>query len=143
MPRRRASAVLLKVDRLLMVRISDQGRAWWCLPGGTIEPDETPEETIMRELREELHLRVVCRDHLYEVPMPHEDGADIGILVDALTDPLLPGVDPAVTAWAWRSFDDAEAEDPWQVAEVRKASMSISRRARTPGAGSYTCVGAT
>ena len=119
MPRHRASAVLLKGDRILMVRISDRGRSWWCLPGGTIRPPETPEEAVVRELHEELNLRVVCRERLYEVPMPHEDGADVGILVDALTDPLLPGVDLSVTAWAWRSFDDAE--DSWQVTEVRKA----------------------
>jgi 8-oxo-dGTP pyrophosphatase MutT (NUDIX family) len=102
-----------------MVRISDRGRTWWCLPGGTIEPDETPEDTIVRELREELNLRVVCRERLYEAPMPHEDGTDVGILVDALTAPLLPGVDPAVTAWAWHPFDDIK--DSWQVAEVQKA----------------------
>jgi 8-oxo-dGTP pyrophosphatase MutT (NUDIX family) len=118
MPRRRASAVLLQDNRILMVRISDHGRSWWCLPGGTIEPDETPEETIMRELREELNLRVVCGERLYEAPMPHEDGIDVGVLVDAVTDPLLPGVDPSVTAWAWRAIDDAV--DSWQVVEVRK-----------------------
>ncbi|HKO24535.1 MAG TPA: NUDIX hydrolase [Chloroflexota bacterium] len=119
MPRRRASAVLLQGDRILMVRISYRGRTWWCLPGGTIERDETPEETIVRELREELNLRVVCRERLYEAPMPHEDGTDVGILVDALTNPLLPGVDPSVTVWAWHPFDDIE--DSWQVAEVQKA----------------------
>ena len=119
MPHRRASAVLLRDNRILMVRISYHGRTWWCLPGGTIEPDETPEETIVRELREELNLRVVCRERLYEVPMPHEDGFDVGILVNARTDPLLPGVDPAVTAWAWYAIDDAT--DSWQVVEVRKA----------------------
>jgi 8-oxo-dGTP pyrophosphatase MutT (NUDIX family) len=119
MPRWRASAVLLKGDCILMVRISDRGRTWWCLPGGTIEPDETPEDTIVRELREELNLRVVCRERLYEAPMPHEDGTDVGILVDALTAPLLPGVDPAVTAWAWHPFD--AIKDSWQVAEVQKA----------------------
>jgi hypothetical protein len=53
------------------------------------------------------------------VPMPHEDGADVGVLVDALAGPLLPGVDPSVTAWAWRPIDDAA--DSWQVVEVRKA----------------------
>jgi 8-oxo-dGTP pyrophosphatase MutT (NUDIX family) len=119
MPRQRASAVLLKGDHILMVRITDRGRFWWCLPGGTIEPHETPEETVMRELREELNLRVECRQRLYEAPMPYEDGIDVGIRVDALTDPVLPGVDPSVTAWAWRPFDDAD--DSWQVAEVRKA----------------------
>ena len=51
--------------------------------------------------------------------MPHEDGLDVGILVDALTDPLLPGVDPSVMAWAWRPINDAA--DSWQVADVRKA----------------------
>ena len=119
MARRRVSAVMMKDGSILMVRISDRGRSWWCLPGGTIEPSETPEETIRRELREELNLRVVCGERLYEAPMPHEDGIDVGILVTAPTDPLLPGVDPSVTAWAWRPFDDAEAS--WQVAEVRKA----------------------
>ena len=119
MPRRRASAVLLRDNGILMVRISYHGRTWWCLPGGTIEPDETPEETIVRELREELNLRVLCRELLYEVPMLYEEGIDVGILVDALTDPLLPGIDPSVTAWAWRAIDDAD--DSWQVAEVRKA----------------------
>ena len=119
MPRRRASAVLLQGDNILMVRISYHGHTWWCLPGGTIEPNETPEETVVRELREELNLRVVYRERLYEVPMPHEDGVDVGILVDALADPLLPGVDPAVTAWAWHPFDDIK--DSWQVADVQKA----------------------
>ena len=119
MPRRRASAVLLKDDRILMVRISDCGRSWWCLPGGTMEAHEAPEETVVRELREELILRVVCCELLYQAPMPHEDGTDVGILVDALTDPLLPGVDPSVAAWAWRAIDDAA--DSWQVVEVRKA----------------------
>jgi 8-oxo-dGTP pyrophosphatase MutT (NUDIX family) len=90
---------MLKDGSILMVRISDHGRSWWCLPGGTIEPNETPEETIKRELREELNLRVVCHERLYEAPMPDEDGTDVGILVDTLTDPLLPGVDPSVTAW--------------------------------------------
>jgi 8-oxo-dGTP pyrophosphatase MutT (NUDIX family) len=119
MPRRRASAVLLQGDCILMVRISYRGRFWWCFPGGTIEPTETPEEAVVRELREELNLRVVCRKRLYEAPMPYEDGTDLGILVEALTDPLLPGVDPSVTAWTWRPID--EANDSWQAVEVRKA----------------------
>ena len=86
------------VDAQRLERILPYLGSWWCLPGGTIELNETPEETIRRELREELHLRVVCGERLYEAPMPHEDGTDVGILVDALTDPLLPGVDPSVTA---------------------------------------------
>jgi ADP-ribose pyrophosphatase YjhB (NUDIX family) len=30
---------------------------WWCLPGGGVEPQETPEETVLRELEEECCVR--------------------------------------------------------------------------------------
>lgn len=38
-------------DRVLLVRHSDRGV--WVAPGGMVEPDEDPEETARREMREE------------------------------------------------------------------------------------------
>ena len=117
--RRRASAVIIKDNQILMVKISDQGKSWWCLPGGTIEPDETPEQAILRELYEELNLNLKPRQRLYEAPMPHESGVDYGILVDL--PPCIPslGVDRAVIEWAWHPL--GENTDSWQIDEVRKA----------------------
>ncbi|MED1490746.1 MULTISPECIES: NUDIX hydrolase [Bacillales] len=45
-----------KEDKLLCVRVRDN--KLWYLPGGKIEHDETPEETLVRELYEELSIRI-------------------------------------------------------------------------------------
>lgn len=50
------AGILVKEHRLLMSR-RPAGGAWpglWELPGGKVEPDETPEEALVREWREEL-----------------------------------------------------------------------------------------
>jgi 8-oxo-dGTP pyrophosphatase MutT (NUDIX family) len=117
--RRRASAVIIKDDQILMVRISDQGKSWWCLPGGTIEPDETPEQAIRREMYEELELKVKPRQRLYKSSMPYERGVDYGILVDLPSHMPSLGVDRAVVEWAWCPLD--EVDDSWQIDQVRKA----------------------
>ena len=102
-----------------MVRISDQGKSWWCLPGGTIEPNETPEQAISRELYEELNLKVKPRQRLYETHMPHARGVDYGILVDAPSGMPSLGVDRAIVEWAWCPLD--EVDGSWQVDKVREA----------------------
>ena len=49
----RAQCIVHRGNKLLMVRHRLQGVAWWCLPGGGVEPGETPAQAALRELREE------------------------------------------------------------------------------------------
>lgn len=52
-----AAVVVDPAGRLLLVeRDKDPKAGWWSLPGGFIEIDESPEEALRRELREETGL---------------------------------------------------------------------------------------
>src|SRR6185369_5250661 len=61
-------------DRLLLVRAAN-GRFY--LPGGRIEPGETPEEALVREVEEECGLRVRVAAPLGEALQPIMDGGVI------------------------------------------------------------------
>ena len=52
----RAQALVMRDGRILMARHIEHGREYYVLPGGAIEPGETPEEALKRELLEELDL---------------------------------------------------------------------------------------
>ena len=57
--RRREGADALVRDargRVLLVRRADDGR--WAMPGGWVDPGETPEQAVVREVAEETGLRV-------------------------------------------------------------------------------------
>ena len=53
----RAQCIVHRQKEILMVKHRHEGEEWWCLPGGRIETDETPEQAALRELWEE------CRVH--------------------------------------------------------------------------------
>jgi len=55
---------------LLILRGHDPGKGLWSIPGGRIEPGETDEEAVIREVREETGLEVTCGELLGAVDRP-------------------------------------------------------------------------
>ena len=53
----RAQCIVHRQKRILMVKHRHEGQEWWCLPGGRIEANETPEQAALRELREECRVK--------------------------------------------------------------------------------------
>jgi 8-oxo-dGTP diphosphatase len=54
--RRRGAAVLLSGERMLLIRYSPAVRDGYFIPGGSVEPGETPAVAAVRELKEETGL---------------------------------------------------------------------------------------
>src|SRR3984885_2452104 len=67
-------------NRLLLIkRGHEPGAGLWSLPGGRIEPGETDQEAVAREILEETGLRVGCRDLLGTEELPGLGGAVIQV----------------------------------------------------------------
>jgi 8-oxo-dGTP pyrophosphatase MutT (NUDIX family) len=67
--RHRASAFVLNGDRILLFHRFKNGHEYYAVPGGGVEPGETPEQAAVRELKEETNLNVVLGEKLGELEM--------------------------------------------------------------------------
>ncbi len=123
-------AVLVRDGRILAAQrgegMSLAGR--WEFPGGKIEPGETPQETLRREIVEELG----CRIEIGELVARTEHAYDFG-LVDLSTYwcRLIDG-EPALTEHAAIVWADAEelAALEWAPADVEAVETILAERER-------------
>ncbi len=63
----RYRAIIIKDGRLLVMKRERNGRRFCVLPGGSIEPGETPQECCTRELAEEFGITIKPLRLIYEI----------------------------------------------------------------------------
>src|SRR3990172_12032509 len=54
----RVSGVIIKNNKILLMHRKKYGREYWVFPGGKVEPGETQEQAIAREIKEETSLEI-------------------------------------------------------------------------------------
>jgi 8-oxo-dGTP diphosphatase len=87
---------------LLIKRGHEPGAGLWSLPGGRIEPGETHQQAVAREVLEETGLRVECRRLLGTAELPGPAGAVIDVsdyLAVVTGGELTAGDDAADARW--------------------------------------------
>lgn len=108
-----AVIVLRKGDKVLFIQRSATKKSLpnkWAFPSGTMEAGETPEETAVREAREELSVDVVVEKLLASVDVP-EFGSRLHFLLCAQVSDGDMVCDPGeIQAVKWRSLEEFFAE---------------------------------
>lgn len=68
-------AILQKDDCFLLARRKQGGSlaGYWEFPGGKVEPGETPEQALYRELKEELAIETVVGEHIDDSVFDYKD----------------------------------------------------------------------
>lgn len=120
---------MIRDGAILMVHCDHGTHAHWTLPGGGLEADETPEDAVIRELREEAGLEGRNPVLLWQRPYGREQAGDVErcFLVDVAQDaeprlghdPELDKGNQELTAVAWRPL--SELGDDIQVSRVLAA----------------------
>lgn len=122
--RDRSIALVVRDGRILSVRTRRGGNDINELPGGGVEPHETPEQAALRELREEcglvgavnrqlnvLHWKDGSTEYVYLIDVPREQKEIVG------SDPETPeGAEQAIRDVRWlalREFTERERAFLW------------------------------
>lgn len=105
----RAQCLIVKNHKILMVKHRENGTAYYCLPGGGIEPGETPEIAALRELKEEClvdgySLKLISTV-IHDNHINYTFYADIGTQKPALGfDPEISGI-PVLSGVSWCTLE--------------------------------------
>lgn len=106
------AGAIIKDKKVFSAQRGDRGetRFKWEFPGGKIEPHETPEEALARELKEELKINVKVHELITSIVDEYETQI---LHIDTYRCELISG-EPTLTehlAMAWSSKDELDKLD--------------------------------
>ena len=110
----RAQCLVVRENKILMVKHKHGNDEWYCSPGGGIEKGETPEQAAIRELQEECNVSGTIIKKTSEYIDPYDDNiyfysfhVDIGNQIPSLGyDPELTENPPVLVEVCWKSLDE-------------------------------------
>lgn len=119
----RYQGLIVRDHHMLLIQHAAHAGEWshWVIPGGGMEPGETPEECIVREMKEETHLEVAVEGLLVD-EADHPDSAyqrRRTYLCQVVSGEAAPGYEPeleassvyAITAVRWLDLRDENGWD--------------------------------
>ena len=69
-----AAGIVIRDDKILVMRRIKQGKEYYTFPGGSVEAGETPEQTVVREVDEETSIKAAVKKYIYYIK--YDDGTD-------------------------------------------------------------------
>lgn len=119
----RACMAILRNGCILLVHQTYRGNTLWTFPGGGIEPGERPEETAVREVKEETGLIVKVKELLYQSARQVGEGTYYCYLGEIIggefalgSDPELPPLEQELHEVRW--FPVQQVKDHSEVSRI-------------------------
>jgi len=69
--RNAAKALIIKNDKMLVIKINDGKEEWYIMPGGGQDAEELLPDAVCREVAEEMGLRVEVKDLVFVIEGLH------------------------------------------------------------------------
>ena len=113
----RAQCIVYRDGKLLMIRHREGEAEYWCLPGGGVEPGETPAEAALRELEEECKVkgaifRETSRVRYSPTAQSYTFLVDIGEQIPSMgSDPEFSESDQIVVDLKWLALNEIPERD--------------------------------
>lgn len=73
MPRQRVAAIVVKDNQVLLMHRVNNGKEYYCFPGGGREGNESLEAGVLRELSEETTLKAIIGHLVYKITWDDDD----------------------------------------------------------------------
>ena len=116
--RNRSMAIVMRNGTILMEEVYFEGRHFYTLPGGGMEEGESPEETVLRELKEEcgldgnvirllnvIHRADGSEEYTYQVEVSEDQVATTGY------DPEFPLYEQVIEQVRWMKLNELSEKD--------------------------------
>ena len=115
MGRDRSQSLVVRGNKILLVK-QNVGKIFYCLPGGGIEPNETPEMAALRELKEECNVEGTILMRTSVQYNPRNDGEVYTFFADISNQRVSKGFDPernnqSIVGVEWKTLEEISERD--------------------------------